>query len=84
MAAWRCSACLQTWTRDLRYHPHVHFIVTGGGLANDGRWRSSAKDFLVPERPLGMIFRAKLRDALKKAGLFAQVERSRLEKRLGR
>src|SRR3989454_8460686 len=28
---------LQTWTRQLRYHPHVHFIVTGGGLTNDGR-----------------------------------------------
>ena len=29
---------LHTWTRDLRYHPHVHYIVTGGGLAGDGRW----------------------------------------------
>lgn len=66
---------LQTWTRDLRYHPHLHFIVTGGGLTADGRWLSSGKDFLVPEKPLGMIFRAKLRDELKKAGLFAQVDR---------
>ena len=66
---------LQTWTRDLRYHPHVHYIVTGGGLTADDRWRSSGKDFLVHEQPLGMIFRAKLRDALKKAGLFAQVDR---------
>ena len=30
---------LHTWTRDLRYHPHVHDIVTGGGLAGNGRWR---------------------------------------------
>ena len=66
---------LQTWTRDLRYHPHVHFLVTGGGLSKDGRWRSSAQDFLVPERPLGIIFRAKFRDALQQAGLLAQVER---------
>src|SRR5712691_9884727 len=29
---------LQTWTRDLRYHPHLHFLVTGGGLTADGRW----------------------------------------------
>ena len=28
---------LQTWTRDLRYHPHVHFLVPGGGLSTDGR-----------------------------------------------
>jgi hypothetical protein len=66
---------LHTWTRQLIYHPHVHYLVTGGGLTDDGRWRSSRKDFLVPEKPLGMIFRAKLRDELKKAGLFAQVAR---------
>jgi hypothetical protein len=66
---------LQTWTRDLRYHPHLHFIVTGGGLTQAGQWRASAPDFLVHEKPLAMIFRAKLRDELKKAGLFASVER---------
>jgi len=66
---------LQTWTRDLRYHPHVHYLVTGGGLTDDGRWRASRPDFLVPEKPLAMLFRAKLRDALKNAGLFAQVDR---------
>src|SRR5438105_1567061 len=27
---------LQTWTRDLRYHPHVHYLAPGGGLAEDG------------------------------------------------
>ena len=30
------SAVLQTWTRDLRYHPHVHVLVPGGGLSADG------------------------------------------------
>ena len=64
---------LHTWTRDLRYHPHVHFIVTGGGLAQDGRWKSSRPGFLVHEQPLAIIFRAKVRDQLKKAGLFAPV-----------
>lgn len=65
---------LHTWTRQLLYHPHVHFIVTGGGLTADGRWRSSRSDFLVPVKALSRIFRAKLRDALKKIDLFAQVE----------
>src|SRR6266545_651312 len=65
---------LHTWTRQLLYHPHVHYIVTGGGLTADGRWRSSRKDFLVPVKALSRIFRAKLRDALKKSALFAQVE----------
>lgn len=66
---------LQTWTRDLRYHPHVHYVVTGGGLSADGCWRASRKDFLVPVKALSRIFRAKFRDELKKAGLFAQVDR---------
>ncbi len=65
---------LQTWTRDLRYHPHLHYIVTGGGLDNAGRWRPARPDFLVPEKPLALIFRAKLRDELKKAGLLAQLD----------
>jgi hypothetical protein len=53
----------------------VHFIVTGGGLTNDSRWCSARSDFLVHEKPLAIIFRAKPRDELKKAGLFAQVDR---------
>jgi hypothetical protein len=65
---------LHTWTRQLLYHPHVHYIVTGGGLTTDGRWRSSRSDFLVPVKALSRIFRAKLRDALKKTDLLAQVE----------
>jgi ribosomal protein L37AE/L43A len=65
---------LHTWTRQLLYHPHVHYIVTGGGLTADGRWRSSRPAFLVPVKALSPIFRAKFRDELKKTQLFAQVE----------
>src|SRR6266545_2790268 len=65
---------LHTWTRQLIYHPHIHYIVTGGGLTEAGSWRSSPADFLLPEKPLAMIFRAKLRDELKKCGLFAPVD----------
>lgn len=61
---------LHTWTRDLIYHPHVHYIVPGGGLTDDGRWVSSREDFLVHVKPLSLIFRAKVRDQLKAAGLF--------------
>lgn len=64
---------LHTWTRQLLYHPHVHYIVTGGGLTDDGQWRSSRQDFLVPVKALSPIFRAKFRDALKQTELFAQV-----------
>ncbi len=65
---------LHTWTRQLLYHPHVHFIVTGGGLTDDGRWVASRPDFLVPVKALSKIFRAKFRDELKRTELFAQVE----------
>jgi hypothetical protein len=65
---------LHTWTRQLLYHPHVHYIVSGGGLSDAGRWRSSRKDFLVPVKALSRIFRAKFRDQLKKTELFALVQ----------
>ncbi len=64
---------LHTWTRQLLYHPHVHYIVTGGGLSDEGRWRSSRKDFLVPVKALSRIFRAKFRDQLQQSALFALV-----------
>ncbi len=58
---------LQTWARDLAYHPHLHFIVAGGGLSDDGNtWRPTHGKFLVPVPALSKIFRAKFRDALKK------------------
>jgi hypothetical protein len=65
---------LHTWTRDLRYHPHLHYIVTGGGLTEDGRWVASREDFLVPVKPLSVLFRAKLRDELKKASLLQNLD----------
>jgi hypothetical protein len=65
---------LHTWTRQLLFHPHVHYIVTGGGLRDDGCWKFSRPDFLVPVKALSRIFRAKFRDELKKSELFAQVE----------
>lgn len=64
---------LQTWTRDLRYHPHVHYLIPGGGLAPDVTWRAARYNYLLPEKPLAQIFRAKFRDLLKKANLFDQV-----------
>lgn len=65
---------LQTWTRDLRYHPHIHYLVPGGGLAPDGRtWQSARSDFLVHVKPLAVLFRAKLRAALRQTNLWASI-----------
>lgn len=66
---------LHTWTRALLYHPHAHFLVSAGGLSADGLHWVSAKNpkFLVPVQALSKIFRAKLRDAVKAAGLLLKV-----------
>jgi len=62
---------LQTWTRDLRYHPHLHFLIPGGGLSQKaGKWLPARHKYLLPEKPLAKIFRAKFRDLLKKTRLF--------------
>jgi hypothetical protein len=61
-------AVLHTWTRDLAYHPHVHCIVTGGGLSQDHRrWISSREDFFIHVDVLGSLFRGKLLHHLKAA-----------------
>ncbi len=52
------TAVLHTWGSALTYHPHVHMIVPGGGIALDGtRWLSSRPAFLLPVRVLGKLFR---------------------------
>lgn len=62
------TAVLHTWTRELRFHPHAHCIVTGGGLSLDQRrWVSAQPDFLFPVRVLGALFRGKLLDGLARA-----------------
>ncbi len=55
------TAILHTWTRELRFHPHLHAVVTGGGLASDGeRWLATPRDFLFPVHVAGALFRGKL------------------------
>lgn len=54
----------------MRYHPHVHFVVPGGGFSPDGKWLPAHRDYLMPAKALARIFRAKFRDALKKTALF--------------
>jgi hypothetical protein len=67
-------AVLHTWTRALLYHPHVHMLVTAGGLRDaDGTWVATRRAaFLVPGRALSRLFRAKVRTGLRKAGLLDQ------------
>jgi hypothetical protein len=64
------TGILHTWTRQLEYHPHVHFIVPGGGLSKDGtEWKASGAAFFVHAKPLSKIYRAMFIEELGKAGL---------------
>jgi hypothetical protein len=61
-------AVLHTWGSALTHHPHVHMIVPGGGLSEDGaRWVSGRPGFLVPVNVLSRLFRGRLLAMLVKA-----------------
>jgi len=51
------------------YHPHIHCIVTGGGLTQKNTWQSSRKKFFLPVKVLSRKFRGKFLSFLKQAGL---------------
>jgi hypothetical protein len=58
---------LHTWTRDLRFHPHVHALVTAGVLARDGAcWLPSRSTYLFPVEVMGQLLRGKMLDALRR------------------
>jgi len=70
-----CVAVLHTWTRALLYHPHVHLIVTAGGLSADrSQWVAPKHPaFLVPVKALSVLVRAKMCAAMTRAGLLGEV-----------
>ena len=75
-------AVLHTWTRAMLLHPHVHMLVTAGGLSSDGAWIDSKHPrFLVPVQALSVIFHAKFCAGLKKAGLLGGLSPSLWKKK---
>jgi hypothetical protein len=64
------TAVLHTWTRKLAFHPHLHCIVTGGGISDDGeRWVEARgrSRYLFPVDVMAQLFRGKLLAALTRA-----------------
>jgi hypothetical protein len=52
------TAVLHTWGSALTHHPHIHMIVTGGGLSPDGtKWLACKPGFFVPVQVLSRLFR---------------------------
>lgn len=62
------TAVLHTWTRQMLFHPHVHCVVTGGGLARDGdRWVGTPRHFLFPVAVMRKLYRGVVRAWLRAA-----------------
>ena len=58
---------LHTWGQQLSFHPHIHCIVSGGGITNDNRWKECTNNdrrFLFPVKALSIVYRAKFLQAL--------------------
>jgi Putative transposase/Transposase zinc-binding domain len=54
------TAILHTWGQNLLFHPHLHCVVTGGGLSPDGmRWIAGRSGYFLPVKVLGRLFRGK-------------------------
>jgi hypothetical protein len=65
---------LHTWTRNLIFHPHVHYIAPAGGLHSDGQtWLPARRGFFLPVRALSKLFRTAFRHGLQKLKLFEKV-----------
>ncbi|MEJ2206604.1 MAG: IS91 family transposase [Gemmatimonadota bacterium] len=61
-------AILHTWGQTLVHHPHVHCVIPGGGLSDDGcTWKSCRPGFFLPVRVLSRLFRGKFVAGLKDA-----------------
>ena len=68
---------LHTWGRDPTvYHPHVHFVVPGGGVSENAvsehgtQWLSTPQNFLFPGKAVSLVYKAKFADAMRAAGLY--------------
>src|SRR6267378_663400 len=62
------TAILHTWGQNLLFHPHLHCVVTGGGLSADGsRWIAARPGYLLPVKVLARLFRGKFLAGVKAA-----------------
>jgi hypothetical protein len=64
---------LHTWNQVLGFHPHLHCLITGGGLRLD-HGSATRQNFLLPARILRRVFEAKLRQKLSQVSLISLVQ----------
>ena len=68
------TSVLHTWGQTLEFHPHIHSIVTGGGLFNN-KWIECKKDYLFKVQVLSSLFRGKFLAMLKEANLTFPIDK---------
>lgn len=64
----RIISVLHTWGQQLSFHPHIHSIVGGGGITDDGNWKDAKKNiycFLFPLKAMSVVYKTKFLQALK-------------------
>jgi len=60
---------LHTWGQQLSFHPHIHCIVSGGGITTRNEWKEAKKNdwgFLFPVEAMGTVYRGKFLEALQR------------------
>ena len=60
---------LHSWGQQLSFHPHIHCIVSGGGIIGDNMWKQATKNeygFLFPVKAMSVVYRAKFLEGLRK------------------
>ena len=68
------TGILHTWGRQLNYHPHIHYLVPGGGLSADRKtWMPSHTGFFVPVKALSIIYRALFKEQMSKTGFLPEI-----------
>ena len=65
-----------TWTQELLFHPHIHFLVPGGGLApGQSEWKCSRDSFFLSVKILSLVFRGKLLSLIEKSRKDLEIDR---------
>lgn len=63
------TSMIHTWSQKALYHPHIHMIVTGGGIDKLGKWKNSKNEYFLPVKVISRKFRGKLLSMIKKENL---------------
>src|SRR5262249_8608603 len=67
-------ATLHTWGRTLALHPHVHCLVSGGGVDATGQWHAVRTGYLLPVVAVRALFRGKVLGAIEQLWLTGQLQ----------